>query len=822
MPKKSATAAPSSTVRDSLRDSYSRHLAYTRVRNQHNCTDHDQYYALALAIREKIIDQWAETQARYFKSDPKRLYYLSLEFLIGRMIENNVINLGIEDEVRGACLDLGIEYDHLRNVGEDAGLGNGGLGRLAACFLDSLATLDLPAMGYGIYYQYGIFRQEIINGFQHEEPDTWLKHGNPWETTYPTSVAVVQFGGRVIKPHGQKSSEYEWIDTEVVLAMPHDMPIVGYRNGTVNSLRLWSAHPSEEFNLKEFNSGDYFNAVQSKNTAESISKVLYPNDNNYEGKALRFKQQYFFVSASVQDIIRRYKKLHTDFHDLPAKVAIQLNDTHPALTILELMRILIDSEGLSFEEAWEITQRTCAYTNHTLLPEALEKWSIEFFEQFLPRHLMILFEINRVFLRDVALKFKGDEEMIRGMSLFQEHPEKQVRMAYLSIVGSHSVNGVAELHSDLLKKDLLKDFADLYPERFNNKTNGVTPRRWLYQCNPGLSELISDYIGSKWVRDLDTLQELEPYAKDRVFLDRFEEVKLQNKRILADYIERHHGFEVDPYSLFDVHIKRMHEYKRQLLNILHFVILYQRLKTNPDALPVPVTGIFSGKAAPGYFMAKLVIKLINAVGEFVNNDAETNHKLKIVFLENYRISLAEMIFPASDLSEQISTAGMEASGTGNMKFALNGALTIGTMDGANVEMAEEIGEENMFIFGLRADEVKALRESSSYSPWDVYNENSEIRNALDLIGSGFFSPEDRDLFEPLIHTLLQKGDYFLVLADMKDYDTARMDAFGLYKDSTKWYEKCVINLANMGKFSSDRTIQQYADEIWSLKPVPKF
>ena len=821
MPRKTDMPTESCVLKESLKNSYCRHLAYTRVRDEYTSTEHDQYYSLALAIREKIIDQWVETQRRYHEEDPKRLYYLSLEFLIGRMIENNVINLGIEDEVRSACDDLGIDYDHLRDVSEDAGLGNGGLGRLAACFLDSLATLDLPAMGYGIYYQYGIFRQEIIDGFQHEEPDTWLKQGNPWETTFPSAMATVQFGGRVIKPHGQKSSEYEWIDTEVVLAIPHDMPIVGFRNGTVNSLRLWSAHPTEEFNLKEFNSGDYFNAVQSKNTAESISKVLYPNDNNYEGKALRFKQQYFFVSASVQDIIKRFKKAHSDFQKLPDKVAIQLNDTHPALTILELMRILIDYEGLSFEEAWEITQKACAYTNHTLLPEALEKWSVEFFEQFLPRHLMILFEINRIFLRDVSLKFKGDEEMIREMSLFQEYPEKQVRMAYLSIVGSHSVNGVAQLHSDLLKRELLKDFANLYPERFNNKTNGVTPRRWLYQCNPGLSKLITDSIGSKWVQDLDMLKELEQYSKDKVFLKRFAEVKLENKKLLADYIRRHNGLSVDEFSVFDVHVKRMHEYKRQLLNILHFVILYQRLKTNPDALPVPVTGIFGGKAAPGYFMAKLVIKLINAVGEFVNNDAETNHKLKIVFLENYRISLAEMIFPASDLSEQISTAGMEASGTGNMKFALNGALTIGTMDGANVEMAEEIGEDNMFIFGLRADQVKALRESSSYSPWDIYNENAEIRNALDLIGSGFFSPEDRDLFEPIIHTLLQKGDYFLVLADMEDYDRARMEAFRLYGDRKKWNEKCVINLANMGKFSSDRTIQQYSDEIWNLRPVPK-
>ena len=821
MSKKTIKTSSSPELTKSIQDSYNRHLSYTRVRDEFTWTNHDQYYCLALAIREKIIDQWVATQTRYYSQDPKRLYYLSLEFLIGRMIENNVINLGIENEVRDACTQLGMDYNEIRQTGEDAGLGNGGLGRLAACFLDSLATLDLPAMGYGIRYQYGIFRQEIVDGFQHEEPDTWLKHGNPWETSYPKSAARVQFGGRVIKPHGQKSSEYEWVDTQEILALPYDMPIVGFQNQTVNSLRLWSAHPTEEFNLQEFNEGDYFSAVESKNTAERISKVLYPNDNNYEGKALRFKQQYFFVSASVQDIMRRYKKAHTSFRKFPEKVAIQLNDTHPALTILELMRILIDLEGLSFDEAWQITQKTCAYTNHTLLPEALEKWDVKFFEEFLPRHLMILYEINRVFLRDVSLKFRGEEQAIRDMSLFQEVPDKQVRMAYLSIVGSHSVNGVAELHSELLQKDLLKDFARLYPERFNNKTNGVTPRRWLYQCNPGLSSLITEKIGPNWVKELHRLQELEGFASDKSFLKKFEAVKLENKRILGEYIFKKHGVEVDLNSVFDVHVKRMHEYKRQLLNILHLVVLYQRLKSDPDALPVPVTAIFGGKAAPGYFMAKLIIKLINAVGEFINNDCETRDKLKVIFLENYRISLAEMIFPASDLSEQISTAGMEASGTGNMKFALNGALTIGTMDGANVEMAEEIGEENMFIFGLRANEVKELRDSSNYSPWDVYNENPEIRNALDLIGSGFFSPEERDLFEPIIYHLLHKGDYYLVLADLEEYDRARMEAFTLYKDKKGWYEKAVINVANMGKFSSDRTIQEYASDIWDLKPVSR-
>ncbi len=762
-----------------------------------------------------------ETQTRYYKQDPKRMYYLSLEFLMGRLIENNVLNLGVESEVRESCSNLGLDYDELRQTGEDAALGNGGLGRLAACFLDSLATLSYPSIGYGIRYEYGIFRQEIVDGFQHEEPDSWLKHGNPWEIPKPGRAVKVQFGGRVLKPHGQKSSEYEWVDGEEILAVPYDLPIVGFHNKTVNTLRLWSAHATEDFNLKEFNEGDYFSAVGAKNEAERISKVLYPNDNNYEGKALRFKQQYFFVAASVQDIIRRYKKTHSRFDKFPEKVAIQLNDTHPALTILEVMRLLLDVEHLNFEDAWEITQKTCAYTNHTLLPEALETWNVGFFEEFLPRHLMILYEVNRVFLRDVSLKFRGEEDKIREMSLFAEGAEKKVRMAYLSIVGSHSVNGVARLHSELLQKNLLRNFAQLYPEKFNNKTNGVTPRRWLYQCNPKLSELISSKIGPNWVTELHRLEELESFSKNRAFLEKFEAVKSQNKKVLAELIERKNGVSIDPDSLFDVHIKRMHEYKRQLLNILHLVILYQRLKNDPDALPVPVTAIFGGKAAPGYFMAKLIIKLINSVGEFVNHDRETSDKLKVVFLEDYKISLAEMIFPASDLSEQISTAGMEASGTGNMKFALNGALTIGTMDGANVEMAEEIGEDHMFIFGLRAEEVQEIRTSSTYSPWDVYNENPEISNALDLIGSGFFSPEDPDLFEPILYSLLQKGDFYLVLADLEDYDRARMEAFKLYKDKKAWYRNAVINVAHMGKFSSDRTIKEYANEIWNLKPVPE-
>jgi len=805
---------------EQLADSYLRHLTYSLCMDEFTVTKYDQYYAMALAIRDRLIDRWMETQKAHYNANSKRLYYLSLEFLMGRLIDNNIINLGIQDQVFQACKSFGLNYEDLREAGEDAGLGNGGLGRLAACFLDSLATLNYPAIGYGIRYEYGIFRQEIVDGYQQEEPDTWLRHGNPWEIPNPNRSVKVRFGGKIIKPHGESSSEVEWVDTEVVLAVPYDIPIVGYENNCVNSLRLWSARATEDFNLQEFHQGDYFKAVGEKNEAENISKVLYPNDNNYEGKALRFKQQFFFVSASLQDILRRFKKSNSSIRDLSEKTAIQLNDTHPAITILELMRLLIDEEGLSWDEAWKITQEACAYTNHTLLPEALETWSVELFEEFLPRHLLILYEINRLFMRDVSLKFRGDGLKLRTMSLFQEQPEKKVRMAYLAIVGSHSINGVAKLHSQLLQQELLKDFAKLYPERFNNKTNGVTPRRWLHQCNPQLSSLISSKIGPNWVTELHRLKELESFKTDPDFLAEFQRIKTENKKVLAQIILEENGIEVNPDSVFDVQVKRIHEYKRQLMNILHLVVLYLRLKNDRSACPVPVTAIFGGKAAPGYFMAKRVIKLINAVAEFVNNDPDTQDLLKIVFLQDYRISLAEKIFPASDLSQQISTAGMEASGTGNMKFALNGALTIGTLDGANVEMAEEIGEENLFIFGLRVDEIREMKTSGTYSPWDIHDENREISEAMELILSGFFSPQDKNLFEPIVHSLLQQGDHFFVLADLEAYDRARLEAYKLFTNKKKWFEKAVINLANMGKFSSDRSIAEYANEIWKLKPVP--
>jgi starch phosphorylase len=803
-----------------LKEAFDSHFKYSRVKDQYNGSSYDKYYSMALALRDRIIHRWMDTQTTYYKHNPKRVYYLSLEYLIGKLFESNIIALGMEKEVKKVCEELNYDYNELIEEGEDAGLGNGGLGRLASCFMDSLACLNYPAMGYGIRYEFGIFRQEIRNGFQEEEPDNWLKHGNPWEVCNPQHTVEVRFGGRLIQCHGSKSDEYEWVDYETVEAVPYDTPIVGHENHCVNILRLWSAAASQEFCLDEFNQGDYIAAVRHKNEAEQISKVLYPNDNNYEGKALRFKQQYFFVSASVQDMIRRYKNTHDSFDNFAEKVAIQLNDTHPALTVLELMRVLIDQEGLSWDKAWGITQKTCAYTNHTLMPEALEKWPVEFFETFLPRHLQIVYEINRLFLKEVALKFKGDQDKITAMSLIQEHPERAVRMAYLSIVGSHSINGVAALHSELLKKDLLSDFAQLYPERFNNKTNGITPRKWLYQCNPQLSELITKELGDeKWVTDLDRLQAISKKATDKKFQKQIKDIKMENKIALAKIIKEECNIDVDTNSIFDVHIKRIHEYKRQLLNILHVVMMYNRLKRNPDMDFHPMTVIFAGKAAPGYFMAKRIIKLINAVSSFINMDPDTSKKLKVVFIPNYRISLAERIIPATDLSEQISTAGTEASGTGNMKFALNGALTIGTMDGANIEMAEEIDEEHMFIFGMRSHEVEQLRLQGTYSPWDSYNQNPEIRDAIDLIASGFFSPEDPKLFEPIIDTLLRNGDHYLLLADLEDYDKARMEANRLYTDEKVWYEKTIYNIARMGKFSSDRTIHEYAKDIWGLKQV---
>lgn len=806
---------------DSIKLGFATHLKYTLAKDKYTSTDHNRFSALAYAVRDRMIERWIETQQRYHDANIKRIYYLSFEFLMGRALGNNLINMGMYDECEKAMKDLGINVEALREQEVDAGLGNGGLGRLAACFLDSLATLSLPATGYGLRYDYGIFKQLIRDGYQVEEPDEWLRLGNPWEIQRPEYVQLVRFGGHVEQAHENGELVFKWVKTDNVLGVPYDTPIIGYGSDNVNTLRLWEAKSCEEFDFEDFNRGYYARAVEDKNDAENITKVLYPNDNIYEGKELRFRQQYLFVSCSLQDIVRRFRNDNKDFSNFPEKVAIQLNDTHPAMAVVELMRILLDEARLGWEPAWDITVRTFGYTNHTLMPEALEKWPVAMFEKYLPRHLQIIYEINRRFMRSVANKYLGDNEKLQRMSLIEEGGQKQIRMANIAVVGSHSINGVAGLHTKLIREQLFRDFHDYMPERFNNKTNGVTQRRWLLKSNLDLANLITDRIGTKWVTDLYALRELEKFVDDEDFKRAFREIKLKNKQKLADIIYRENmGLQVDPKSVFDVQIKRIHEYKRQFLNILHVIILYQRLKENPALDVVPRTFIFGGKAAPGYAMAKLIIKLITAVSDVVNADRDTNGKLKSLFLPNYRVSLAEQIFPASEVSEQISTAGTEASGTGNMKFALNGALTIGTMDGANVEMAEEIGEENMYIFGLRTHEVLKLRENGSYDPAGVVAGDGEIRKALDLVFSNFFNQEEPGLFEPFRHMLFERKDYYLNLADLRAYAEAHARIDRDYRDQDLWTRKAILNVARCGKFSSDRTIREYNDEIWKAPYFP--
>jgi starch phosphorylase len=711
-----------------------------------------------------------------------------------------------------------MDLEEVREAETDAGLGNGGLGRLAACFMDSLATLEIPAYGYGIRYDYGIFRQKIVRGYQVEEPDEWLSKANPWEISRPEYTYRVKFGGRVVERTTRTGKQiFDWIGTDDVLAMAYDMPVPGYGNKTVNNLRLWSAKATEDFDLDFFNKGDYFAATSKKTESESISKVLYPNDNSPEGRELRLKQQYFFVSASIQDILRRFKREHVDLRELPDAAAIQLNDTHPSIGIPEFMRVLLDEEGIDWDQAWEITKAIFGYTNHTLLPEALEKWQTALFGRLFPRNLQIIQEINARFLREVANRYPGDTERLNRMSIFEEGNDPHIRMAYVAIIGSHSVNGVSALHTELLKKYLMKDFYDLYPEKFNNKTNGITQRRWLKKCNPELSDLITSRIGEKWVKNLFELKKLEKFAKDKKFQNEWRAVKKSRKEIMTKLIAEEQRLAVDSNSMFDVQVKRFHEYKRQLLNALHVIALYRRIKANPDAPFVPRTVFFGGKAAPGYYMAKLIIKFINSIADVVNHDPQIKGKLMVVFLPNYRVSLAEKIMPASDLSEQISTAGKEASGTGNMKFALNGALTIGTLDGANIEMKEEFGEENIFIFGLKADEVAQLK-ASGYRSRDYYQKSAELTGVMDLISSGFFSPENPDLFKPIYDSLMNHDEY-LLLADFDDYVACQDRVSEAYKDQNKWTEMAILNVARMGKFSSDRAIQEYCDDIWNVKPV---
>ena len=801
------------------KEAFLKRVEITVAKKFEDCSRHDLYQALAYAVRDVQVQKWIKTQEKQNKSKAKKVYYLSLEFLMGRTLGNCLINSGLFEEADSTLRELGVELTDLLEEENDAGLGNGGLGRLAACFLDSMATLDLPAFGSGIRYDYGIFRQGILNGRQIEEPDNWLRDGNPWEVRRTERNKTIKFYGKSTTYRDINGKVWHsWVDTEDVMALPYDTPVPGYGTETVNTLRLWSAKSMFGFNLDEFNKGDYISANLNLSLNENISKVLYPNDNNYEGKELRLKQQYFLASATIQDIIEDLKADKVNLRNMHKKVAIQLNDTHPAIAIPELMRILMDEEGIHWEEAWEVTTKVFAYTNHTLLSEALEKWPVHLMEKLLPRHMQIIYEINYHFLRQVANRYPGDNSKQAALSLIQEGNEKMVRMAYLAIVGSHSVNGVAALHTELLKNGLVKDFYDFSPEKFNNKTNGITPRRWLKKCNPGLSALISEKIGDKWVTDLDQLTKIEKFKDDNKFCTRWREVKQANKQRLIDYIHRTFDVEIDPNSIFDIQIKRIHEYKRQLMNILHAIALYNDIKENPTADFTPRTIIFAGKAAPGYWMAKEIIRLINAVSTVVNSDPVVSDKLKVIFMPNYSVSMAEVLIPACDLSEQISTAGKEASGTGNMKFALNGALTVGTLDGANVEIKDCVGDENIYIFGNTVEQVQSIK-SNGYNPHNWLHGGSRLRKVFDLIDSGFFCPEDRESFNAVVESITCHGDQYLVAADFDSFYDIQQQISEDYKDQDTWTRKAIVNVANMGMFSSDRTIRQYADEIWGIKSL---
>ena len=813
--------SPGRVTTESLKLWFKHHLKYTLVDDKFSATRMDHFISLALSVRDHLVNRWLQTQQSYYENDVKRVYYLSMEFLIGRLLTNNLINLGIYDEYKLALDELGHDIHELEETEVEAGLGNGGLGRLAACFLDSIASLGIPGYGYGIRYEFGIFHQKIIRGYQVETADNWLRTGNPWEIPRPRSLVPVEFYGRVEStPNSKGAMKYQWVNTQNVMAMAHDIPVPGYKNDTVNNLRLWSARSSRELELEHFQAGDYFQAVQNKHESEIISKVLYPADHNQLGKELRFKQEYFFVSASLSDIIRRYKKAHTSFDTFSDKVAIQLNDTHPALAIAELMRILIDLEKVSWDKAWEITTNTFAFTNHTILPEAMEKWSIDLFRRVLPRHLDIIFQINQQFMNQVQERYHGDMGKMNRMSLIEENHTKYIRMAHLSIIGSHSINGVAELHSSILKEKVFSDFHEMFPRRFNNKTNGVTPRRWLKACNPELSKLITEYIGDSWVRDLSEIKKLQNHIDDSQLIDRWKKIKTYNKKQLAKYIQDSLSFEVDPTSLFETQIKRIHEYKRQVLSVLHAIALYNRMRSNPEGFKTQRTILFSGKAAPGYAMAKLIIKFINSVADIINADSSLQGKLKVVFLPNYSVTLAEKIIPASDLSVQISTAGMEASGTGNMKLALNGALTVGTLDGANIEIMEEVGNENIFIFGLNADEVMEKKQSG-YNPREVYMQNAELKAVLDMVQQGFFPGPQGNLFQPILENLLDHGDPYMILADFQSFCDIQEKIGNAYLDIDTWTRKSIINVSRMGKFSSDRSIKEYAKDIWNVPVKPQ-
>jgi glycogen phosphorylase len=804
---------------EDLKRSFVDNLFYVLGKFPALATQNDYYQALAATVRDRLLQRWINSAATYTTQGSRTVCYLSAEFLMGPHLGNNLINLGIYDQTKQAMTELGLNFDDLLEEEEEPGLGNGGLGRLAACYLDSLTTLEIPTLGYGIRYEFGIFDQDIKDGWQIELTDKWLRAGNPWEIARPEWAVSVKIGGHTERyTDKQGQTRVRWEPYQVLQGIPYDTPLLGYQTNTANTLRLWTAQAPESFDFDAFNSGDYLGAVHEKVFSENISKVLYPNDDASQGKLLRLTQQIFFVSCSLQDMMRILKQQKIPVENFYEKFAIQLNDTHPAIAVAELMRLLIDDYEMSWDNAWSITQRSLSYTNHTLLPEALERWPINLFAQILPRHLEIIYEINERFLDEVRLRYPDDEARLSRMSLIDESGDRYVRMAHLACVGSHSINGVAALHTELLQKDVLKDFYEMYPSKFSNKTNGVTPRRFMVLSNLPLAKLITEKIGDGWVKNLLELKKLETYVDDPEFRQQWRRIKQDRKQDLAIYIQNNYGLTVDPTSLFDIQAKRIHEYKRQHLNALHIITLYNRIKANPDIEITPRTFLFGGKAAPGYYMAKLIIKLINSIGDVVNRDPDVRGRLKVLFLKNYNVKFAQRVYPAADLSEQISTAGKEASGTGNMKFAMNGALTIGTLDGANVEIREEVGAENFFLFGLTAEEVYAKR-AAGYNPRDYYSGNADLKLAIDRISSGYFSHGNTDVFKPLLDLLLQQ-DPFFVLADYAAYIECQ-DQVGLaYRDEERWTRMSILNAARMGKFSSDRSIQDYCDDIWKVDPVP--
>ncbi|MBI5640299.1 MAG: glycogen/starch/alpha-glucan phosphorylase [Nitrospirae bacterium] len=796
------------------------HLICDLAKDKYSATDRDKFHSVVLSVREHLVERWINTQQTYYNVDAKRIYYLSLEFLMGRLLRNYVLNIGFSDEYKQAVEDVfGMAYEDLVEQEWDAGLGNGGLGRLAACFLDSMATLQYPGYGYGIRYEYGIFSQKIKDGYQVESPDNWLRYGNSWEFPRPELLYPVRFYGRVNTiSGGDNRFRMEWVDSDIVMAMAYDYPVPGFRNGTVNTLRLWAAKSTREFNLGYFNSGDYVKAVEDKNNSENISKVLYPNDHSLAGRELRLRQQYFFVSATISDILRRYKKFHKNYHEFPEKVVMQLNDTHPSIAIAELMRVLVDEENIPWADAWKITQNTFAYTNHTVLPEALETWSEGLFAHLLPRHLQIIREIDRRFLIQVGERFPDRPEQKEKMAIITGYGEQCVHMARLAVVGSHAVNGVSRLHTEILKDTVFQSFYVMTPEKFHNVTNGITPRRWLLHANPGLSGLITEAIGEGWQKELEQLRRLEPLADDSGFRSRFSSIKRNNKDALKAYLNRNTRITFSPEFLLDCQAKRLHEYKRQVLNLLHVITMYNRIREGRvEGLFTPRTVLFSGKSAPGYFICKLIIKLIHNIGAVIAADPVVGKVLEVVFVPNYGVTIAQRIMPAAELSEQISTAGYEASGTGNMKFTLNGALTIGTLDGANVEIREEVGKENFFLFGLTEEEI--MQKRSSYQPRYYYETNAELRQAVDQISAGYFSRDNPPLFHPIVNSLLE-NDRFFVLADYSSYIRCQEEVSAAYQDTERWTKMAILNVARAGKFSSDRSIHEYAVKIWDASSVP--